>query len=341
MNAMDSTWNFTPESTGSSTSFPSGKLFQNGEEQSDTLLEFRPITHADMEKIWPFLTREHGRTTDFSYGGLLMWVDYFKYEYAIFRDTLFIKGVVEDNRSCPAFSLPVGSLPLEESVEILADYCRRNDMKLIFSAVPEYAVEDMRRLSPSSVKELSDWGDYLYEAESLAYLKGKKNSKKRNHVNQFLSAYPDWHMTALDATTLPTAHEFIMAFNKEGDNNPSAIAERGLTEKLIDIMGCGDRNLIGALLYADGKCCALTIGDIKGDTLYVHVEKALREYVGSYEMINKEFARMIVESHPEVKYINREDDAGDEGLRLAKQSYHPVEMLRKYNIAFSDFEKKL
>ncbi|MDE6695917.1 MAG: hypothetical protein K2K25_03465, partial [Muribaculaceae bacterium] len=46
-------------------------------------LDFKPITHADMEAIFEYLQKEHGRTTDFSFAGILMWVDFFKYEYTI------------------------------------------------------------------------------------------------------------------------------------------------------------------------------------------------------------------------------------------------------------------
>ena len=88
------------------------------------------------------------------------------------------------------------------------------------------------------------------------------------------------------------------------------------------------------LLLADGKVCAFTIGDVKNDTLFIHVEKATRKTEGSYEMVNAMFARHIVENYPEIRFINREDDAGDMGLRMAKESYHPHSILKKYNILF-------
>ncbi len=40
------------------------------------------------------------------------------------------------------------------------------------------------------------------------------------------------------------------------------------------------------------------------------------------------------EKYPEIRFINREDDAGDIGLRMAKESYHPIEILKKYNVSF-------
>lgn len=88
------------------------------------------------------------------------------------------------------------------------------------------------------------------------------------------------------------------------------------------------------IIFAEGKACAFTIGDVKGDTLFIHIEKALREYNGSYEIINQQFAKAMCDKYPEIKYVNREDDAGDIGLRMAKESYHPLEILRKYNVTF-------
>lgn len=296
-------------------------------------LNFRKITPADMPQIWSIMCREKGRTTDFSYGGLLMWVDYFHYEFAVVSDTLFIKGRVESDVSKVAFSLPIGQLPLKEAVELLRRYCRSQNIPLIFSAVPEYALADFEALCPISVEPLTDWADYLYDAQPLATLRGKKMSKKRNHVNQFLAAYPDYSYQPLDPLSAAEALAFMDHIDAEGDHTPMAETERRLNREMLRYVENGDPILLGGVLRdGAGHMLAFTIGDIKGDTLFIHIEKALREVPGGFEMINKSFAEAVCANHPEIRYINREDDAGDEGLRMAKESYHPIELLRKYNI---------
>ena len=295
-------------------------------------LQFSKITHDDMDVIWNYLQKEHGKTTDFSYGGLFMWIDSFKYEFAIENDTLFIKGVVENDKSKPAFSLPIGPHPLSESLDLLKDYCKNHNIPLELSAVPEYALEDISGCNITSIEELKDWGDYLYEIESLASLQGKKMSKKRNHVHHFLANYTDWHFDALTPENANDAMAFMDLSDREGDMAESAIEERKLTRQLLKEIINGDTHLEGGILYVNGNVAAFTIGDIKHDTLFVHVEKATRHITGSYEMINNLFAKLMAEKYPFLKYINREDDAGDPGLRKAKESYHPCNILRKYNV---------
>ncbi len=348
---MDTTFSFIPSGTSArksvGTPFDTTLLYRRlrraAQEQetarakdvSGRLTEFKPVTAEAMREIWPILRKEAGRTTDFSYGGLLMWVDYFKYEYAIVDDTLFIKGLVENDVTTPAFSLPVGRLPLEESVAMVRDYAKTHGMKAEFSAVPEYAMEQMRALKPVKEEELTDWADYLYDAAPLMTLSGKKMAKKRNHVNKFLNTYPDWELVEMTPANAHEAMEFMdEVFEMEGDDTPMAREERQLTRRLIEEVKLGDRYLLGALLKVGDRVAAFTIGDVKGDTLFVHVEKATRKVEGSYEMVNKAFAEYVGNLYPVVKYINREDDAGDPGLRKAKESYHPVEMLRKYNVIF-------
>lgn len=86
--------------------------------------------------------------------------------------------------------------------------------------------------------------------------------------------------------------------------------------------------LSGLALYKNGRLVAYSIGEPISDSVFcVHLEKADEVERGAYQMINREFARQICAGY---EYINREDDAGDEGLRRAKMSYHPTELGKKY-----------
>ncbi|MDE6273284.1 MAG: phosphatidylglycerol lysyltransferase domain-containing protein [Muribaculaceae bacterium] len=315
--------------------FSAGSFREASVKELARRLDFRKISHSDMPAIWSILKNAPGRTTDFSYAGLLMWVDFFNYEFSIINDTLFIKGRVEDDLSKPAFSMPIGAMPLDFSIDILKEYCRNENIRLEFSAVPETSLEDFKPLNPRSIEALEDWSDYLYSADSLATLCGKKYGKKRNHVNQFLAAYPDYELSPLEGEKIDMAIEFMDKIDIDGDRTPMAIAERKLNRKMLAMMKNGDDIMEGAILTdGHGEVLGFTIGDVKGDTLFVHIEKALHDTPGGFEMLNKSFAARMKELHPEIQYINREDDAGDPGLRRAKESYHPVELLRKYNIVF-------
>ena len=78
----------------------------------------------------------------------------------------------------------------------------------------------------------------------------------------------------------------------------------------------------------DGEAVGFTVGDIVGDTLFVHVEKCLRDISGVYEATTNAFLKRHVTDA--VKFVNREEDMGIEGLRKAKLSYNPVKLLDKY-----------
>ena len=68
----------------------------------------------------------------------------------------------------------------------------------------------------------------------------------------------------------------------------------------------------------------------------MHFEKAFSDLPGAYPLINREFARWLRERHPGLRWLNREDDMGLEGLRRAKSSYHPDRMVEKSTVELLD-----
>jgi uncharacterized protein len=80
----------------------------------------------------------------------------------------------------------------------------------------------------------------------------------------------------------------------------------------------------------DEKIEAFTFGEmINEDTAVIHVEKGNPDIKGIYPVINQEFCQNTWQG---VKYINREEDMGIEGLKKAKESYYPVMLIEKFDV---------
>lgn len=295
-------------------------------------LHFKPLREEDIDIIRPYLAASDTRTCDYTIGGIVMWAEYFDYSYCIYGDTLFIKGVTEDDVTRPAFSLPVGKMAFEDAVNLLRNHCRATgDEPLTFSAVPEVYIAPLELLGATKIEPLEDWSDYLYEAQALATLSGKKLGKKRNHVNRFALENPDFKFEPLTKDILPEVISFFEATHLPLSKPAIADVER---EQVLRVLRHIDHfPFMGAVLSTPTHgIVAFTLGEVLGDTLYVHIEKMNHEINGAGETVNKLFAEYVTGHCPEVRYINREEDVGDPGLRHAKESYHPTAKLLKFNV---------
>ena len=301
-------------------------------------LRFRPITDDTLPLINSLLQAGSSRTCDYTVGGIFMWVKKFAYEYCVYQNTLFLKGVSETDATLTAFSLPVGTLPLTRCVELILDYCVFHGTEPVFAAIPEDRIDYLLSVVDGRTEELDDWADYLYDAHELAELSGKKYNKKRNHVNRFMIENPHYVFEPLTTSLLPEVLLFHTGLSAVSSVNDEAEApddmevyERGECTRVLNHYG--SYPFEGAVLRDEsGAICAYTCGEVIGDTLYVHIEKANHTVAGCGETINKLYAAYMTHRHPGLRYINREEDCGDPGLRHAKESYNPVMRLRKFNL---------
>ncbi|MDD2962205.1 MAG: phosphatidylglycerol lysyltransferase domain-containing protein [Muribaculaceae bacterium] len=295
-------------------------------------LHFEDFTIDSISHILPYLKDFESNTCDFSIGGIYMWIDYFKYKYCIVNDTLFIMGREEDDTSKVAFSVPVGAMPFRQAIELVRRYCEQNKLPMVFSAVPDAYLERFKSLSPRLISDLPHWADYLYSAQELATLSGKKFSKKRNHVNKFNSLYPQAIVEPITYKNIATVKEFYKSLEAGLKDDPMAQYEYRQVGRILSHIE--SFNFISMALQVDGKVVSFMIGEIINDTLHAHIEKTNHEYDGASEYINNRFINYALSLYPALLYENREDDAGDEGLRKSKLSYNPITMLKKYNIIF-------
>ena len=224
---------------------------------------------------------------------------------------------------------------LKEGFEITKKYFNEElGMKLKMYLVDEEAVKVLDLPEDQYiVEEERDYFDYVYDAEKLRTLSGKKYHKKKNHVNAFLKNYEGrYEFRLMCCSEEGQVQEFLERWQRDRNIEDEYNRVDYELEGIKYILGnCQMLKMIMGGVYIDGRLEALSIGSYSYEekTAYIHVEKANPEIRGLYPFINREFLRQAFE---EAEFVNREDDKGPEGLRKAKLSYHPVKLVKKYNI---------
>lgn len=272
-------------------------------------MEYKQIEPQDIEIISKHLSNAH-RICDFTIGTLFGWRSFYDFRYCIEDGRMYVKSL-RDNCYLPPFDQDVDK------------FIQHIGGKGLISPVPQ----DMLPLfdKVGKAEKLENWSDYLYNAQDIITLAGKKYHSKRNFITRFESTY-DWSFRRVEKHDLLNVEKFIKSI-EIGDSGETASYEHKATISTLAYMD--KLNLFGAVLVAEGEIVGFSSGEICGDTLFVHTERANREYIGSYEKLVNAFAK---EFGAGCKYINREEDLGIEGMRKSKQSYQPVALLDKYTI---------
>ena len=299
------------------------------------MISFRDLTLEDIPAVRTFFNEYSSRSCDATIGGVFMWRRYFETQIYLEDNLLLFKVMRSPGKI--AFLTPYGDT--ERGIRLIFEYCMAHNVSAAFCAVTQRELSYYE--AHHTVREVNfnrTWSDYLYEAERHRTFAGKKLSGQRNHVNKFLKSYDNWTFEPITHENLEEARAFCyeieMARAKESDTYE---AEKEILADVFDHLDI--YGFFGNLLRVDGTIVAMAMGEIVGDTLFIHVEKARRDYFGAHQMIVREFAKAHTGNG--VEYINREDDSGDEGLRTSKLSYQPYELLHKATIKLAWPEREV
>ena len=290
-------------------------------------IDFKPLVLTDKERYETYLFAGKARGCEYSFANLYLWGE--KQNIAFFEDhaILFLRYGKHT-----AYLYPLGIGDKKEVLDaILADARERGINPVLSGVLPEER-ETLEALYPGVFTYTAKEGsfDYVYHIDDLAELTGKKYHGKRNHLNRFKEAYPSYRAEPLEEAHFPFVRQMVERWYREraerdleGDYEMERMAFDGA---LRDYEALG---LDGLVLLDGDDLLAVTVGSrLSHDTFDVHFEKAC--VGGAYTAINYEFSRYIREKYPEVRFLDREEDMGIEGLRRAKRSYHPHHNVIKY-----------
>lgn len=297
------------------------------------MLSFHPLSLEDKKFIDEIVAMEDSRSADFVFGNMFLWDSKYRQSVCRHGDRLMVRA---EGEHVPIFPFPIGSGDLGSTIEALLEYSRAEGYNLVLRGVENHHKEQLESLFPGHFTFIHDrdYDDYIYSAEKLSTLAGKKLHGKRNHINRFEATYPDHHFEPITREHFPLCMELLSSWSAgEGEHLVGDEAEAiALAFENFEALG-----LMGGALFVNGGLAAFTVGEqISSDTFNVHFEKARGDIDGAYPMINREFVRHVLSVLPHIRYVNREDDMGLENIRKSKLSYRPEIILEKYSAHWSD-----
>lgn len=295
-------------------------------------LEFARIEITDKERADECLKKSGFRGCEYTFGNNFVWRNFGGVEVAFSHGMFFCRQL---SGGKVMFLYPAGEADVKTAVELLREYCNEQKIELLISANREITGKITALYHNARALANRDFFDYVYLAEDLENLSGKKYHGKRNHLNRFYEN--DWSFEPLTMQNIPECLEMNEKWRAENIDKCSLSEEARAKSDELCVVECSLKyydklGYTGGVLRVNGEVQAFTFGEPAGnDCFVVHVEKALREFQGAYTAVNREFVKSLGGRY---KYINREDDTGSENLRKAKLSYHPAFMEEKYIISF-------
>ena len=291
-------------------------------------------TTADMQKIYEMLPRANVIDTGWSKVTVLGWfrthnpIVEVRDEYALLRVEYDDKGV---NISPLATSPEAYKAAVTELESMGFDSLR---------GANAWQAEILKEMGYEVTLD-RDASEYLYLPEDLIELKGQKFHSKRNFINRFDAEYTfrpytsgdyDGLMKLLCMWSYRHIDNGVRFCEQEGWIKYKDLEKVEVDEEILVLDGVV-KDLKGYNCYAD----VLVVNDeivgfAAGETMpngigALYFEKANIDYRGIYPLLDNLFCKA---HFGEVKYINKQEDMGIEGLRKSKLSYNPVAMAERY-----------
>jgi RimJ/RimL family protein N-acetyltransferase len=292
------------------------------------MLDYHSITQRDGAKLRVYYENCGYGLCEYAVGTKLMWREYLQAEWAEAAGCLIVRNRIHNR---VVFDYPVPGPEGDEDAALTAieSDCLERNIPPVISVVPaEKAPVLLQRYPYMRVGDVRTWRDYFYYAQDLQFFAGRRYAGQRNHIRKFRAACPQAAFRPLTAADRGAIDAFWADYDREfsKSDDPRAAAELRYAKRMLRMAGkswfrCGG-------MFDGDKLISLCLAEKCGETLIVHIEKALYSYEGVYPAMVQSFAQTF---GTDVKYFNREDDAADRGLRTSKLQYGPAFLAPKYS----------
>nr|WP_296064479.1 phosphatidylglycerol lysyltransferase domain-containing protein [uncultured Mediterraneibacter sp.] len=289
------------------------------------MLDFRRIEMSDFPAIRKMYEKYGNWSCDCTICGTYMWRDYLDIRISLDEEKLIVYQQLDGKH---LFYIPLMEDRIKGMKEIVAYMKEQGEDCYFYPA----ANEEMHLFEEAGYEIETErdegWNDYVYDITALANMRGKKYHNHKNHINKFNALYENVELLDIRDVEPEEYLQFLDDYVKSEHKKATIAKEENVKAKevLSDLDAYG---VIGYVLKVDGKIAGLEVGEILGEYYYSHIEKADKSYNGVYSKLVQLVSQDLQEK---VKYMNREEDLNEPGLRRSKRGYKPIGYIEKNQV---------
>lgn len=294
-------------------------------------------TNEDLNGIYSILGASDVEDTSYAKTTIIGWFKEKQPLVDVGEDYALFSGTVKGGRKLFWSPLVKNNADLPKYIALAESYGAK-----VFSNVTASQKEIYENMG-YEVSPSRDYFEYLYLPQDLIELKGKKYHAKRNFINGFnlpyeFRPYNENDRDNLNELLFKWSYLHIdngVNFSKENGWQLDGVREKILSDPEIKAIHAVLDDMDAYNCFADvltienGKIIGFALGEIMPNGIgAIYFEKGDIDYKGIYPLLDNAFCKKHFSSN--VKYVNKQEDMGLEGLRKSKLSYHPIKFAERY-----------
>jgi hypothetical protein len=298
-------------------------------DEKPELSDFNSIYINDKKLIQSYSDKFQPLSCEYSFANIYCWQEPYNNSWSIYKGRL----VIYDGVNQCSF-LPLGDEMTPEELVLFSLDMKKNGMGTDIGVVPSQYIEKYPEIEQFyTITDERDSAEYIYSVDALCDLKGTRLHKKKNLISQFHRKYPNYSVKLMS-----NRYKKKVRFLADEIFNGHERFLHGIENEHIALMKAiddfEDIGLEGMVLILEDDLVAFSIfSPLNHDTYDIHFEKSCHKFKGAAQVINQETAKYL---RGKCQFLNREQDLGIQGLRQAKMSYEPENLLTVHTLIFND-----
>lgn len=265
--------------------------------------------------------------SEYQFTTIFAWAHRYNFCYIENESVLYVFGN-QNNGNLQCY-FPIGEKSIEDKLEFLKKIFRENMCPINIRPLSKAMLEQIKPFLGANfaIGTKESYRDYICDYSLLLEYKGSGYKKKRKLTKAFFSRY-NYEYFPICKTNIESIKDAMHSILYDAGCTVDVDEWTAYKRILDNYVSLGLR---GGYIVIDGIIEAIAIAESCFDTIYVHVRRCNKKFVGIYPaMLQLLMKNEFVDR--KYKYVNLQDDMGIENLRKAKLSYKPILLFEKYFI---------